>query len=102
MVQIEQLFSPQRRQCLVATTVLLALVYTWASMQRLRDLVEAGDLEAGGLGRASLLRVAERNVLEHLPQRGAGQLGRWGRRTGNPSGKEGACAVQPSSGWICV
>ena len=68
MPPVELLFGPQRRRWLLATVLLLTFFSSWSSVLRLRELVDAGDVDAAAEGE-SLLTLAERNMLEHLPQR---------------------------------
>ena len=68
MPPVELLFGPQRRRWLLATVLLLTFFSSWSSVLRLRELVDAGDVDAAAEGE-SLLTLAERNMLVHLPQR---------------------------------
>lgn len=55
--------SASRRRALVATVVLLTIMYSWHSVQQLEELIEAEpELPQGG----SLLQRAEANIASHL------------------------------------
>jgi hypothetical protein len=69
MQPLETLFSPRRRTWLLATVLALTFLTSWSSVNRLRELVDS-DEAAEDIAQRSLFSLAERNVLEHLPQRG--------------------------------
>ena len=76
MVPLDQLFNAQRRAWLICTVLSLTVVMSWSSIHRLQELVEAEDAHepSDNVAQQSLFSLAEKNVLEHLPQRRAGGL----------------------------
>lgn len=78
-VPLEQLFSARRRAWLLATVLATTALFTYSSFNRLKELTDASEERAG---QQSFLALAERNVLDHLPQRAGGTCGPAGRRRG--------------------
>ena len=76
MIPLDQLFNAQRRAWLICTVLSLTVLMSWSSIHRLQELVEAEDAHeaSDNLVQQSLFSLAEKNVLEHLPQRRAGGL----------------------------
>lgn len=78
-VPLEQLFSARRRAWLLATVLATTALFTYSSFNRLKELTDASEERAG---QQSFLALAERNVLDHLPQRAGGTCGPAGGRRG--------------------
>ncbi len=74
MVPLDQLLNAQRRAWLICAVLALTVLMSWSSIHRLQELVEAEDAHEAPDNQQSLFSLAEKNVLEHLPQRRAGGL----------------------------
>ncbi|GAB4823622.1 hypothetical protein N2152v2_010668 [Parachlorella kessleri] len=98
MVPLDQLLNAQRRAWLICAVLALTVLMSWSSIHRLQELVEAEDADEAPDNQQSLFSLAEKNVLEHLPQRRAG-LHR-GSLPGEQNLVQGAPAdtVQPQGG----
>ena len=90
MAHVDSVFSPSRRRWLLGTCLLLTVMVSWSSFNRLSELVEVQQVD---VGRHSLLELAEENIASHLHVReavaGARALGgrdrAQGGRRGSPS-----------------
>lgn len=66
---MERLLAPQRRVYLLTTLAIVTLTYTWSSVNRLAELIEAEpDLPS----ESSILKRAEHNIASHLHLHGVG------------------------------
>lgn len=93
-VPLEQLFSARRRAWLLATVLATTALFTYSSFNRLKELTDASEERAG---QQSFLALAERNVLNHLPQRAGGTCGPAGGRRGRWAAAVALrCFVQPA------
>lgn len=60
---MERLLAPQRRVYLLTTLAIVTATYTWSSVTRLAELIEAEpDLPS----ESSILKRAEHNIASHL------------------------------------
>jgi len=62
---VEALLSPRRRGWILFTAILATVMFSWASINRLSELVEAQDVPSDNRGH-SLLELAEKNIASHL------------------------------------
>ena len=69
---LETMLSPRRRGWILITAVATTIMFSWASINRLGELVEVQQLPSD-VASHSLLELAEQNIASHLhlPHTGA-------------------------------
>jgi hypothetical protein len=98
---LEALLAPRRRGWILATAVATTLMFSWASIARLGELVEVQQLPSD-VATHSLLELTEQNIASHLhlPRTGAPVPPRrlWRRRPAARYGRASFwCAMSPAA-----